>query len=160
VEDDHDVIHDKTSSDLTLSTSLNDLDFATLNIDGQSTDVEAPPDIIDVDEDGDFIDDEDDFPHHLADYDDKVLANDDDDDEAAIIMPAAVARGHDGDGSSDDPSPPPPCSIGTGCRGVRGRKATRVGKGGGRDGGSKGTRKETRNLGLKKVLDEYGPLKI
>ncbi|GJX29038.1 S-adenosyl-L-methionine-dependent methyltransferases superfamily protein [Tanacetum coccineum] len=87
VEDDHDVIHDNNSSDLTLSTSLNDLDFATLNIDGQSTDVEAPPDIIDVDEDGDFINDEDDFPHDLADYDDKVLANDDDDDdETAIIV--------------------------------------------------------------------------
>ncbi|GJV59518.1 hypothetical protein Tco_1465618 [Tanacetum coccineum] len=37
VDDDHDVIHDNNSSDLTLSTSLNDLDFATLNIDGQKT---------------------------------------------------------------------------------------------------------------------------
>ncbi|GJR74425.1 hypothetical protein Tco_0086790 [Tanacetum coccineum] len=63
VEDDHDVIHDNNLSDLALSTSLNDLDFATLNIDGQSTDVDEPPDILDVDEDDDFIDDEDDVPH-------------------------------------------------------------------------------------------------
>ncbi|GJZ53131.1 reverse transcriptase domain-containing protein [Tanacetum coccineum] len=38
----------------------------------------APPDIIDVDDDDDFIDDEDDVPHDLADFDDEVLANDDD----------------------------------------------------------------------------------
>ncbi|GJU50631.1 hypothetical protein Tco_1220186 [Tanacetum coccineum] len=41
-----------------------------------------------------------------------------------------------------------------------GQKATRGRKGGGRDGGSKGTRKETKNLRLKKVTDEYGLLKI
>ncbi|GKG13522.1 hypothetical protein Tco_0350482, partial [Tanacetum coccineum] len=51
VEDDPDVIHVDNSSDLALSTSLNDLD-----IDGQSIDVDAPPDIIDVvDEDDDII---------------------------------------------------------------------------------------------------------
>ncbi|GJT57913.1 hypothetical protein Tco_0992967 [Tanacetum coccineum] len=33
VEDDHDIIHDNNSFDLALSTSLNDLDFETLNID-------------------------------------------------------------------------------------------------------------------------------
>nr|GEU82189.1 hypothetical protein [Tanacetum cinerariifolium] len=48
-------------------------------LDGQSTDVEAPPDIIDVDEDDDFIDDDDGFPRDLADSDEEVLANDDDD---------------------------------------------------------------------------------
>ncbi|GKE05704.1 hypothetical protein Tco_1397722 [Tanacetum coccineum] len=51
VEDDDDVIHFHNSSNLALSTSLDDLDFATLNIEGQSMDVDAPPDIIDVDED-------------------------------------------------------------------------------------------------------------
>nr|GEV91042.1 retrovirus-related Pol polyprotein from transposon TNT 1-94 [Tanacetum cinerariifolium] len=81
-EDDHVVIHFNNSSDLALSTSLKDLDFATLNIDGHSTDVEAPPDIIDVDEDDDFIDDEDDVPHDLEDSDDEVLVNDFDDDAA------------------------------------------------------------------------------
>ncbi|GJS91609.1 reverse transcriptase domain-containing protein [Tanacetum coccineum] len=53
-EDDHDVIHFDNSSDLALSTSLNDLDFATLNIDGQSIDVDAPLDIIVVDKDDDL----------------------------------------------------------------------------------------------------------
>nr|GFA09400.1 hypothetical protein [Tanacetum cinerariifolium]GFA09427.1 hypothetical protein [Tanacetum cinerariifolium] len=58
-EDDYDVIHFDNSSNLALSTSLNDLDFATLHIDGQLMDVDAPPDIIDVDEDDDIINDED-----------------------------------------------------------------------------------------------------
>ncbi|GJX49955.1 hypothetical protein Tco_0276800 [Tanacetum coccineum] len=48
VEDDHDIIHFDNSSDLPLSTSLNDLDNATLHIDCQSTVVDAPPDIIDM----------------------------------------------------------------------------------------------------------------
>ncbi|GJV07561.1 pyruvate kinase [Tanacetum coccineum] len=84
-EDDHDVIHFDNSSDLALSTSLNDLDFATLNIDGQSMDVDAPPDITDVDEDDDFIDDEDVLPRDLADFNDEVLANDDDNDDVAVV---------------------------------------------------------------------------
>nr|GEZ27554.1 hypothetical protein [Tanacetum cinerariifolium] len=80
VEDDHDIIHFGNSSDLPLSTSLNDLDNATLHIDGQSTDVDTPPDIIDVpDEDDDIIDDEDAIPHDLADSDDEDLINVDDD---------------------------------------------------------------------------------
>ncbi|GKE88809.1 hypothetical protein Tco_1566284 [Tanacetum coccineum] len=75
-------------------------------------------------------------------------------------MSATVARGHGGDGGGDDPSRTPSCPIGTGCRGVGGQKATRGGKGGSRDGGTKAIRKETRNLEFKKVTDEYGPLKI
>ncbi|GJZ41381.1 hypothetical protein Tco_0588267 [Tanacetum coccineum] len=70
VEDDYEVIHENNSSDLALSTSLNDLDFATLNIDGQSMRVEAPPDIFLFYEDDDFINDEDYVPHDLADSDD------------------------------------------------------------------------------------------
>ncbi|GKG30094.1 hypothetical protein Tco_0419992, partial [Tanacetum coccineum] len=50
--------------------SLNDLDNATLHIDGQSTEVDAPPNIIDLDEDDDIINDEDALPHDLADSDD------------------------------------------------------------------------------------------
>ncbi|GKC76107.1 hypothetical protein Tco_1126881 [Tanacetum coccineum] len=94
LQDDHDVIHFDNSSNLAFSTSLNDLDFATLNIDGQSMDVDTSPDIIDVDEDNDFIDDEDVLPHDL--------------------MSADVARGHCGDGGGDDH--PPPSQIFTGCR--------------------------------------------
>nr|GFA60981.1 hypothetical protein [Tanacetum cinerariifolium] len=59
---------------------LNDLDNETLHIDGQSTEVDAPPYIIDVvEEDDDIIDDEDAFPHDLADFDDEDLINVDDD---------------------------------------------------------------------------------
>ncbi|GKC97447.1 putative reverse transcriptase domain-containing protein [Tanacetum coccineum] len=111
VEDDHDVIHDNNSFDLTLYTNLNDLDFATLNVDCQSTEVEAPPDIIAFDDDDDFIDGEDEVPHDLADFNDEVLASDDDDDVVAIIMSATLARGHGGDGGGDDPSCPHPHLI-------------------------------------------------
>ncbi|GJS93019.1 hypothetical protein Tco_0799987 [Tanacetum coccineum] len=76
--------------------------------------VDAPPDIIDVDEDDDFIDDEDVVPHDLADSDDVFLANDDDDDDVAIVY-SNVARGHGGDSGGDDRPPPRP--ICTGCRG-------------------------------------------
>nr|GFA68053.1 hypothetical protein [Tanacetum cinerariifolium] len=47
---------------------------------GQSTEVDAPPDIIDVvDEDDDITDDEDALPYDLADSDNEDLINDDDD---------------------------------------------------------------------------------
>nr|GFC14397.1 hypothetical protein [Tanacetum cinerariifolium] len=61
VEDDPDIIHFDNSSDLLLSTILNDLDNVTLHIDGQSMKVDVPPDIIIdvVDEDDDITDDED-----------------------------------------------------------------------------------------------------
>ncbi|GJV38621.1 EF-hand domain pair containing protein [Tanacetum coccineum] len=113
-EDDHDVIHFNNSLDLALSTSLNDLDFATLNIDGQSMDVDTPPDIIDVDEDDDFIDDEDVLPHDLADSNDEDLANDDDD---VAVMSADVAQGYDGDNGCDNR--PPPRQIFTCCRALQ-----------------------------------------
>nr|GEX70550.1 hypothetical protein [Tanacetum cinerariifolium] len=77
---DPDIMHFDNSSDLLLSTSLNELDNATLHIDGQSTEVDAPPDIIDVvDEEDDIIDDDDARPHDLADSDDEDLINIDDD---------------------------------------------------------------------------------
>nr|GEV76176.1 zinc finger, CCHC-type [Tanacetum cinerariifolium] len=105
VEDDPDVIHVDNSSDLALSTSLNDLEIAALDIDGQSIDVDAPPYIIDViDEDDDIIDEEDPIPHDLADSDDEDLVNLDIDD--GVNMSADVARGHGGDGGGDDRPPP------------------------------------------------------
>nr|GFA66199.1 hypothetical protein [Tanacetum cinerariifolium] len=52
-----------------------------LNVEhGQSTEVDTPPAIIDVpDKDDDIIDDEDAFPHDLADFDDEDLIDVDDD---------------------------------------------------------------------------------
>ncbi|GJY91827.1 putative exostosin-like protein [Tanacetum coccineum] len=86
VEDDPDVIHVDNSSDLALSTSLNDLEIAALHIDGQSIDVDAPPDIIDVvDKDDDIIDEEDPIPHDLADSDDEDLVNLDIDDGVNVV---------------------------------------------------------------------------
>nr|GFA59471.1 hypothetical protein [Tanacetum cinerariifolium] len=89
VEEDPDVIHFDNSSDLPLSTSLNELDNATLHIYGQSTEVDTPPDIIDLDEDDDIIDDEDSLPHDLVDSDDEDLVNVDDDD--GVDMSADIA---------------------------------------------------------------------
>ncbi|GJT94947.1 putative reverse transcriptase domain, ribonuclease H-like domain, aspartic peptidase domain protein [Tanacetum coccineum] len=84
-EEDPDVIHFDNSSDFPLSTSLNDLDNATLHIDGQSTEVDAPSDIIDLDENDDIIDDEDALPHDLAYSDDEDLVNFDDDDGVDVV---------------------------------------------------------------------------
>ncbi|GJT18860.1 hypothetical protein Tco_0877566 [Tanacetum coccineum] len=105
-QDDPDVIHVDNSSDLALSTSLNDLEIAALHIDGQSINFDAPPDIIDVvDEDDDIIDEEDPIPHDLADSDDKDLINLDIND-GVNVMSADVAWGHGGDGGGDDRPPP------------------------------------------------------
>nr|GFA42049.1 transposon Ty3-I Gag-Pol polyprotein [Tanacetum cinerariifolium] len=71
VEDDPDIIHFDNSSDFPLSTSLNELDNATLHMDRQSTEIDVSPDIIIdvVDEDDDITDDEDVLPHDLAESD-------------------------------------------------------------------------------------------
>nr|GFD16196.1 hypothetical protein [Tanacetum cinerariifolium] len=102
VEDDPDIIHFDNSSDLPLSTSLNDLDNATLHIDGQSTEVDVPPDIIIdvVDEDDDITDVEDALPHDLAESDDEDLINVDDD--GVDKMSADVAWSYGGDGGGED----------------------------------------------------------
>ncbi|GKG15721.1 hypothetical protein Tco_0358044, partial [Tanacetum coccineum] len=79
-------------------------DFSHIN--GQSIDVDASSDIIDVvDEDDDIIDEEDPIPHDLADSDDEDLVN-------LVIDDADVARGHGGDDR------PPPHQIPTGCGGL------------------------------------------
>nr|GEV08097.1 hypothetical protein [Tanacetum cinerariifolium] len=172
VEDDPDVIHVDNSSDLTLSTSLNDLEIAALHIDGQSIDVDAPPDIIDiVDEDDDIIDEEDLIPHDLADSDDEDLVNLDIDDgvnvvysseeeDCSLVISADVARGHGGDGGGDDR--PPPYQVPTDCGGYLGNrgKGTRKPNLGGRSAGRLHTRQETRNLGLKAIMDKSGPVLI
>nr|GFA32045.1 hypothetical protein [Tanacetum cinerariifolium] len=102
VEDDPDIIHFDSSSDLLLSTSLNDLDNATLHIYGQSTEVDVPSYIIIdvVDEDDDITDDEDTLPHDLAESNNKDLINVDDDGVDKIS--ADVARSHGGDGGGED----------------------------------------------------------
>ncbi|GJT96725.1 F-box domain containing protein [Tanacetum coccineum] len=159
VEDDPDIIHFDNSSDLPLSTSLNDLNNATLHIDGQSTVVDAPPDIIDVpDEDDDIIGDEDALPYDLADSDVEDLINVDDD--GVEKMSADVARSHGGDGGGDDR--PPSHVVPTGCGGCFANK----GKGkrkpnlGGRGAGRLNTRDKTRNLSLKEIAVAKGPVPI
>ncbi|GJZ92654.1 CNGC15b-like protein [Tanacetum coccineum] len=112
VEDDPDIIHFDNSSNLPLSTSLNDLNNATLHIDGQSTVVDAPPYIIDVpDEDDDIIGDEDALPYDLSDSNVEDLINVDDDEMSS----ADVTRSHGGDGGGDDC--PPSHVVPTGCGG-------------------------------------------
>ncbi|GJW10121.1 hypothetical protein Tco_1575948 [Tanacetum coccineum] len=156
VEDDPDVIHVDNSSDLALS--LNDLEIAALHIDGQSIDVDAPPDIIDVvDEDDDIIDEEDPIPYDLADSDDEDLVNLDIDD-GVNVMSADVARGHGGDGGGDDH--PPPYQVPTGCGGFLGNRGKGIRKPnlGGRRAGRLHTCQETWNLRLKAITDKSGPV--
>nr|GEX50151.1 hypothetical protein [Tanacetum cinerariifolium] len=136
--------------------SLNDLDNATLYIDGQSTEVDAPPDIIDVpDEDDDIIDDEDALPHDLVDFDDEDLINVDDD--GVDKMSVDVARSHGGNGGGVDRPLPHHVPIGCeGCfvnRGKGKRKPNLVCKTAGR----LHTRNKTRNLLLKEITDKKGP---
>ncbi|GJZ93559.1 hypothetical protein Tco_0665624 [Tanacetum coccineum] len=154
-EDDPNIIHFDNSSDLPLSTSLNDLDNATLHIDGQSTEVDAPPDIIDVvDQEDDITDDEDALPHDLADSDDEDLINVDDD--GVDKMSADVARSHGGEDR------PPPHHVPSGCMGCfanRG-KGKRKPNLGGRAAGRLNTRDKTRNLSLKEIMDKKGPVPI
>nr|GEX56837.1 hypothetical protein [Tanacetum cinerariifolium] len=139
VEDDLDIIHFDNSSDLPLSTSLNDLDNATLHIDSQSTEVDVPLDIIIdvVDEDDDITDDEDVLPHDLAEFDNEDLINVDDD--GVDKMSADFARSYGGDG------------------GGKGKRKPNLG---GRAAGRMNTRDKTQNLSLKKITDTKGPVPI
>ncbi|GJV01090.1 hypothetical protein Tco_1334659 [Tanacetum coccineum] len=159
VEEDPDVIHFDNSSDLPLSTSLNDLNNATLHIDGQSTEVDAPPDIIDLDEDDDIIDDEDALPHDLADSDDEDLVNVEDDD-GVEVMSADVAWSHDGDCGGEDR--PPPHHVPSRCMGCfanrgKGKRSPNLG---GRAAGRLNTRDKTQYLSLKEITDKKGPVPI
>ncbi|GJT44990.1 hypothetical protein Tco_0953705 [Tanacetum coccineum] len=75
-------------------------------------------------------------------------------------MSADVARGHGDDGGGDDR--PPTHHIPTGYGGcfVNRDKGTRKPNLGGRKAGRLHTRQETRNLGLKKITDDKGPVPI
>nr|GEZ25229.1 hypothetical protein [Tanacetum cinerariifolium] len=138
---------------------LNDLDNVTLHIDGQSTEVDAPPDIIDVvDEDDDIIDDEDALPHDLADSDDEDLINVDDD--GVDKMSADVARSHGDDGGGEDR--PPPHYVPNACGGCfanrcKGKRKPNLG---GRAAGSLNTHDKTRNLSFKEITNTKGFVSI
>ncbi|GJU32294.1 hypothetical protein Tco_1175883 [Tanacetum coccineum] len=142
-EEDPDVIHFDNSSNLPLSTSFNDLDNATLHIDCQSTEVDVPPDIIDLNEDDDIIDDEDALPHDLADSDDEDLVNVDDDD-GVDVMSADVARGHGGDGDDRPPTHHIPTGCGDAARWPSGTPKTQVGWNGKREAALPARRPRTR----------------
>nr|GEU90806.1 hypothetical protein [Tanacetum cinerariifolium] len=118
--------------------------------DGQSTKVDAPPDIIDVhDEDDDIIDDEDALPHDLADFDDEDLISVDDD--GVDKMSVDVARSHGGDGGGVDR--PPPHHVPTG----KGKRKPNLVC---RTTGRLHTRDKTWNLLLKEITDKKGPVLI
>nr|GEZ54734.1 hypothetical protein [Tanacetum cinerariifolium] len=121
--------------------------------DGQSTDVDASPDIIDVDEDDDIIDEKVPLPHNLANSDDEDLVNVDDDDD----MSADVAQGHGGDRGGDYRRPPHQVSIG--CGGCL-DKGTQKPNLGGRKASRLHTSQDTRNLRLKKITDVHIPVPI
>nr|GEX59336.1 hypothetical protein [Tanacetum cinerariifolium] len=111
--------------------SLNDLDNATLHIDDA-------------------------VPYDLADSDDEDLVNVDDDD--GVNMSADVARGHDDDGDGDDR--PPTHHIPTSCESCFINRGTLKPNLGGRKAGRLHTLQETRNLELKKITNDKGPVPI
>nr|GEX37094.1 hypothetical protein [Tanacetum cinerariifolium] len=153
VEDDPDIIHFDNSSDLPLSTSLNDLDNATLHIDGQSTEVDALLDIIDVvDEDDDITDDEDALPHDLADSDFEDLINVDDD--GVDKMSADVARSHGSNSGGEDR---PLHTMYLAVAWVALLTEPNLGS---RPAGRLNTRDKTRNLSLKEITNKKGPVPI
>ncbi|GJT22249.1 hypothetical protein Tco_0892186 [Tanacetum coccineum] len=94
---------------------------------------------------------DDDIPYDLADSDNEVLANYDDDDEVATMV-AEVAPGHGGDGADD--TPPPLVGLIAVANPKRGRGR------GGKDRGRMGARKATKNIELKKVIENYNPHEI
>ncbi|GJX07400.1 F-box domain containing protein [Tanacetum coccineum] len=151
VEDDPDIIHFDNSSDLPLFTSLNDLDNETLHIYGQSTVVDAPPDIIDVlDEDDDIIDDEDSLPLDLADSDVEDLIN---------VYDDGVEKVYSNVVSRCCTVPP---RVPTSCGGcfINQGKGKRKPNLGGRGAGRLNTRDKTRNLSLKDIAEAKGPVSI
>nr|GEV85249.1 hypothetical protein [Tanacetum cinerariifolium] len=127
--------------------------------DGQSTEVDAPPDVIDVvDEDDDIIDDEDALPYDLANSDDEDLINVDDD--GVDKMSTDVARSHGDDGGGEDRSQPHYVPSGyEGCFANRG-KGKRKPNLGGRVAGRLNTRDKTWNLSLKEIMNTKDPVSI
>nr|GEX94115.1 hypothetical protein [Tanacetum cinerariifolium] len=111
----------------------------TLHIDGQSTEVDVPPDIIIdvVDEDDDITDDEDALRHDLAESDNEGLINVDDD--GVNKMSADISRYYGGDDRGNGKRKP---NLG-------GRAAARL-----------NTRDKTGNLSLKEITDMKGPVQI
>nr|GEY55819.1 hypothetical protein [Tanacetum cinerariifolium] len=150
LKNDPNIIHFNNSSDLPLSTSLNDMDNVTFHIDGQSTEIDVPPDIIDViDEDDDITDDEDALPHDLADFDNEDLINVDDDgvDKVYSSEEEDVVQSHGGEVEVRIASSIP-------CKGKRkpnlgDRAASRL-----------NTCDKTWNLSLKEITDTKGPVPI
>ncbi|GJU52138.1 hypothetical protein Tco_1225852 [Tanacetum coccineum] len=71
-----------------------------------------------------------------------------------LLMSAYVARGHGGDCGSDDRRPPGQIPIG--CRGKGTRKPNR----GGKKADRLDTHGQTRNLGLRRITDQWGPQQI
>nr|GFA05284.1 hypothetical protein [Tanacetum cinerariifolium] len=133
---------------------LNDLDNAALHIDGQSTEVDVPPDIIIdvVDEDDDITNDEDALPHDLAEFDNEDLINVDDD--GVDKMSADVARSHGGDGRGED------LPLHTMYPAVAWVTSLTKPNLGGRAAGRLNTHDKTRNLSLKEITDTKGPVPI
>nr|GEX61797.1 hypothetical protein [Tanacetum cinerariifolium] len=155
VKEDPDVIHFVNSYNLLLSTSLNDLDNATLHIDVQSTEVDALPDIIDLDEDDDIIDDEDALPHDLADSDDEDLVNINDDDGVDMLHGATTV--------TVAVMIIPLHTIYLPVAGVASLTEAKALKNliwVEEKQGTLHTRQEIRNLGLKKIIDDKSPVPI
>ncbi|GJZ53525.1 Myc-type, basic helix-loop-helix domain-containing protein, partial [Tanacetum coccineum] len=110
-ESDQDVIHGSSSSHVTLSVGLTNLEHTDLSINAQSTEVDAPPvndDNANANEDNaDFINNEDDVVAHVLDDDDVVVSDDDEVNPSTNVeeMACLAPRSHGGD-AADGPTGP------------------------------------------------------
>ncbi|GJX87017.1 hypothetical protein Tco_0337791, partial [Tanacetum coccineum] len=107
-ESDQDVIHGSSSSHVTLSVGLTNLEHTDLSINAQSTEVDAPP-VNDDNANANEDNDEDDVVAHVLDDDDDVVVSDDDEvnpstnvEEMACLAP----RSHGGDAGGSPPRQP------------------------------------------------------
>ncbi|GKD20922.1 hypothetical protein Tco_1222625 [Tanacetum coccineum] len=111
-ESDQDVIHGSSSSHVTLSVGLTNLEHTDLSINAQSTEVDAPPvndDNANANEDNaDFINNEDDVVAHVLDDDDVVVSDDDEVNPSTNVeeMACLAPRSHGGDAGGSPPRQP------------------------------------------------------
>ncbi|GKC37635.1 hypothetical protein Tco_1050019, partial [Tanacetum coccineum] len=111
-ESDQDVIHGSSSSHVTLSVGLTNLEHTDLSINAQSTEVDAPPvndDNANANEDNaDFINNEDDVVAHVLDDDDVVVSDDDEVNPSTNVeeMACLAPKSHGGDAGDSPPRQP------------------------------------------------------
>ncbi|GJX30898.1 hypothetical protein Tco_0240753 [Tanacetum coccineum] len=106
-ESDPDVIHGSSSSHVTLSVGLTNVEHTDLSTNDQATDVDAPP--VNDDNANANEDNEDDVAAHVLDDDDVVVSDDDEvnpSTNVGVVMACVGPSYHGGDAGGDPPNRP------------------------------------------------------